>query len=453
MGGNEIQLSVAQKAQLQKAVDAYNNAHKADGKKIDEKDVFTLSKDAKGNITVKVDAFGYDKGKIHSGQDGIYDLVLTLSKDAVYGAKEKDAPAFKELETGSANIAELDKRWDTDEKIIQTNTIDLKDNKAIGAVNKRFAGLVADIGADGKMALDKINDNLKKLQDKIAEVKAYSDAEVSENLATAEDKASTKKKAMKNLKQQVLNELKAAVKELEDKRANLEEAKAGARADQRQVNKEMEAIGLDTKARVKLQKADTSEGLRQNDYQEKDIKRDIGAVAKLPTAKVLEKTPMISAKNPILNQPVTQNLARAAVETAIEEYNKKNPDNKIDLAKVGQLQFDEKTGDLLIGMKDGADGKADKFFDFRMPGFYNPKSGVVNTAGMGKFGITPNEFNTATVKAEIAHLAEVDAILQNKNIVGAAHDRALADKASIEGRLKAAGMTSDEIKNMINNRK
>ena len=415
MGTEGPELNLAQKAIVQQAIDAHNaKCGDNDAKKIDADDIFTIAK-KDGVISVRIDAYGYDGSKITSKSDGQYDLELSF-KDTTFDVDKEYS--FKTMTDSSDNVQKLVEQAQNADKKINQKEVTFAGNKDekytnIKDINKKFATLMGGdtvtvtAGDEAKGTqpnislenLDKGLDNLKKLKEKIENADITTETEfLSEEEKDALGIATNNKKAVKGLRKEMLADIEKAIDDLKDMKKALEKEQKQAVKDKNSANKELQALGVDDKSRIALIRKDkgVAEAMAdKSDYKPEDVRSDIGGKYAIDELDywMEEKYAHFETSNlpPHFQSKVVQHMTRLAVQQSIEKYNEGKPDDEqIDLWDIAEITINPKTGDILLGLQDKevtADNELgytfvhDGHYDWKIPGFYNPKSGVINASG------------------------------------------------------------------------
>ena len=463
--GNQINLSAAQRIQLQAAVDKWNKAAgNNNGIKIDAEDVFSLTKDKNGNIIVKVDAFAFSKvgenqkSTLNSTQDGQWDLQLVLEdiNKNVVSINEENMPQFQELSDSSKAMHDyVYKSAVQKEKSEATIAkMNCSANPNTSKMVQRFPNNLEGAGENVKLAYQQnqttlemddvdITKNITFLKEQLKGLKEGTVSMI--DLCTDAEKATinstTDEKYSKKLKQQIENEIKEAIKELEQFQKDFVAQKENAIKEITKLNKNAIDDGIYHETQKTLKKDNSTENLKK-DYNAKDINTEPNLTAgwqKPNEADKLKETTFVTTQAMPANftNKTIQNMTKASAETAITEYNKKNSKTPINLEDVGAISIDSKTGDILISMKEGnTDKKAtDEFYDYRISGFYNPKSQVINPNG--NYTITKNNYNTENVEKLIKALVTA---YDTKDISGTNKKTNEKTIQNLTEQLRAAGI-------------
>lgn len=471
-----IQLNAAQTAQLKAAIQKYNEGVKnLIGRNIDQDDIFNLARDKDGNIIVRVDAYGLQNldekgGKISTTSDGHYDLTLTLSNSEFYSVDDKNAPEFKDLDGNSAQLGGYiwGHKNDKEDLALKHVVID-SDNKNVLSINNRFPDIVktAQIGegddAQTVVNFEDMDQNISNLETKLKEIKKSN--ELNPEYLTAEEKdamsQSTDNSAyLKGVRKEVIQELEQAVKDAKQMRTDyLADKKELAESMERR-NTYMENAGFYKQQREQLLQTEDARGLNNRDWNPEDltpqeqVKNVTQGWQEPPKADKL-KDKKFSPNNSLpanFASETTQNMVKASAETAINAYNKANPNAVIDFDNVGGLSVDPKTGDILLFMNDkeidlgeSTQISADDHADYRISGFYNPKAQVINLNG--NYTITQHEYSSANILKLKKALQSAVAIKDLSTTDKSANQKQIK---SLTDQLRAAGVTDlseNEIKN------
>lgn len=478
MGTNGPQLNAAQKAIIQQAINAHNQKHAGNkNMQIDGSDVFTIAKNDKGVITVQVDAYGYTKeGDINSISDGQYDLEFRFEDETFDSDKKYEFSTMDDSSDNIKNFVDERNRLEAkrEQQHVEFNGTDDESYKNIAKINERFAGTVkfgdATNSAKGNpnVTLADIDTNIANLE---AKIKMIEGAEINQDsdFLTQDEKdelavSTNVKKETKELRKQIIADLKQAIKDLEDMKETLADEKADATKSLGKLNEKMEALDIDAKERLALYKGNgasavgadwTNEDLIKADANSKTGK-DVQGTYAMDKAEAFADPKTVSFDSsslpPQFADPngVAQKMTRAAAEKAIKDFNKDNPNAQIPLTDVAAITINPKTGDILIGLRDsqpkegetkGHDGR----YDYKVPGFYNPKSGVLNpdVAKVENYGFA----STKGVNRLYDQLKT--AVLGMQDLTG--DDRKAQDKVinGLVDKLGIAGEDSEKIKDFM----
>lgn len=422
MGTNGPELNAAQRAIVQQAIDAHNQKYATDAKmQIDNEDIFSIAKNKDGVITVRIDAYGFNGNEIVKDADGQFDLELRF-KDETFDT-DKDY-SFQTVADSSDNIQEMVNEYNKnkeienrkevrftgadDERLTNIQDINTRFNTFLGkdAVKVNAADPNGVNAPNVSLAdIDASLENLETLLEKIEDM-SWRDFGDDDTFLTQDQKdklnmGGQRKTDAKKIKKDLIESLEQAISDLKEMRKEHTKAKNKAITDNDDLMGRMEALGINPAKRIALLKdkksVEEAFGDAGKDYQASEIV-DFEDKYAMPEPEYpydnMQFGPSADSSEPqlppALMTDVSKNLTLVAVQNAIEKYNDgKKEDEQIPSGDLfnGQVTIDLKTGDILIGLNDkyipsndmGDQWVHDGRYDYRIPGFYNPRSGVLNT--------------------------------------------------------------------------
>ena len=411
--GNAPKLTTAEKAIINQAFQNHNAKFKggADAMKQLDAGESVFIKKENGVVTVKVDAYGYDGKNLTNGSDGVFDLEFTFEDDTYDSNKKYE---FTEADNSAGNIKKLvDQARDADKKINQKEVPfdGDKDGRLtnIQDINTRFASLMGDknvkvtpgVATENKPAhfasmadLDASIENLEALYEKLEDVNITSSSEFLLDKDRKALMASTNnKKEVKALRKEMLADVEKAIDDLKAMKKTLLAEQKQAVKDKNAANEALDELGVDKEARIKM--LAEGKGITEAAPTMKHDMKHEEFDYKMPEAEILTKDKVKFVD--ITNLPgqfanadgIAQKMTRLAAETAIKKFNEEQKDKsaQINMDNIAAITINPSTGDILIGMKDsqpkaGEAAGHDGHFDYKIPGFYNNKSGVMNPDGL-----------------------------------------------------------------------
>jgi len=403
------ELNPAQKAIIQSAIDAHNKKYENDkSRQIDASDVFTIAKNEKGVITVQIDAYGFKDGKVTQAADGQYDLQLQF-KDESFSAN-KDY-AFETREDSSDKLGDYVNKRDQYSKKLDQDYVEFTGEddsrlKNIEKLNDKFnkdklinVGYWRDANPDVNLEKDfdkniaNLKAKLKLIKDKDTVINEHSNFLTDDEIDDLRVSTNPKKEA-KEIRKRIVEELETAIKDLEQMKEDLDAEKADAQKEIGKLNKDMEKAGVSKDVLKGLNNGKSVEKAYDDadthgtgrDYEKADINKNLGTSYAMTRPDKMKDVPFdYSSLSGIFQTKVSQDLTKATVESTINKYNEANPTKPISFDDVAAITINPDNGDIVIAMKDGSDGKGNKIddghYDYKISGFYNKKSGVLNTSG------------------------------------------------------------------------